>query len=340
MQPGDFKDITLSILTNKEVEKQIEIGLKYTEKYTNGRFPLKLDIDKPLQNIQEFIVKGELLEKELPQGNIPMLSIDVEKDIPTVSGTNENAIAIILGVEKYRSIQNVPFAKRDAHWFKEYAVNLFGVPENKNNLYFKTDAEVTKAEFEKLFSDNGWLSRRVNKNSDIYIYYAGHGGPDINDKTPYLIPYDGDPNYPTQTGFPVNRLYEELAKLDVHSITVFIDACFSGGTRENKMIFADARPVHITVENPAVLSEVLTVFTASSGDQISSSYPEKNHGLFTYYLLKGFKGEGDLNNDNQITVEEMETYLQTNVSRTAGMLDREQTPQVIGIDKAKILVDF
>ena len=108
--------------------------------------------------------------------------------------------------------------------------------------------------------------------------------PDLKEKSPYLIPSDGDANYPTQTGFSLHILYEELAKLNVRSITVFLDACFSGGTREQTMLLADARLLRIKIDHPALLSEKLVVFSAASGDQISSGYPNRQHGLFTYYL--------------------------------------------------------
>jgi len=34
------------------------------------------------------------------------------------------------------------------------------------------------------------LARRVTANSYVFIYYSGHGAPDIKTKSPYLIPYD------------------------------------------------------------------------------------------------------------------------------------------------------
>ena len=265
---------------------------------------------------------------------------DVDMNIPRSKMKNPDAIAVILGIERYRTIQKVNYAKRDAAVFREYAINLLGVPDDKNHIYFKTDDEVTKAEFEKLFTRNGWLARRVQPGSDVYIYYAGHGVPDFKEKSPYLIPSDGDANYPTQTGFSLNRLYEELAKLNVRSITVFLDACFSGGTRGQTTLLANSRLLRIKIDHPALRSEKLVVFSAASGDQISSGYPNKKHGLFTYFLLRGLRGDADKNNDKIITVLELEKYLILNVKKTAGYLDREQTPQVLGRDKQKVLVRY
>ncbi len=266
-------------------------------------------------------------------------TVDVNTNIPELKFVNPDAIAIVLGIEKYRDIiDKASYAKEDVAVFREYAIKILGIPDDKNNLYFKVDEEVTKAEFEKLFTGDSWISRRVKPNSDVYIYYAGHGA--SHDKTPYIIPYDGDPNYPSQTGFSLDRLYEELSELNVKSITVFIDACFSGTTRENKMLLADARHGMIVVNNPALRSGKITVFTGSTGNQISSSYPEKKHGLFTYYLLKGIRGGADNNGDKSLTVEELENYIVSNVKNTAGLLDREQTPQVHSKDKQRIIVKY
>ena len=87
-------------------------------------------------------------------------------------------------------------------------------------------------------------------------------------------------------------------------------------------------------------SENMIVFAAASGSQISSSYPEKKHGLFTYFLLKALRGDADEDGDGVVTVEEAEAYIVENVGRTAGQLDREQTPQVLGLRKNRSLVRY
>jgi uncharacterized caspase-like protein len=214
------------------------------------------------------------------------------------------------------------------------------VIDDKNHIYFKLDDEVTKGELEKVFSEGGWLSKRVNNQSEIIVYYAGHGVPDLKTDNPYIVPYDGDPNYPSITGYSLERLYSELAKLQVKKVTIFIDACFSGGTRNNQMLLADARPININFKNPESISENMNVFAASSGNEISSSYPEKSHGLFTYFLLKGMRGDADKNNDGIITIGEMENYLIQNISTTARKLDREQNPKVYSNLKENVLIDY
>jgi len=92
----------------------------------------------------------------------------------------------------------------------------------------------------------------------------------------------------------------------------------------------------------ASVTRNVTVFSASSGSEISSAWPEKKHGLFSYYLMKGMRGDADANNDKKITVGELGDYVKENVSDMAGMLDREQTPELTATDeqRKKILISY
>ena len=72
---------------------------------------------------------------------------------------------------------------------------------------------------------------------------------------------------------------------------------------------------------------------------MSGSLPEANHGLFSYFLMKGLEGNADSNKDDKITSNELYTYVRSNVTREAFRLGREQTPQLQG-DKNMVLVEF
>lgn len=263
-------------------------------------------------------------------------SVDI--DIPLAKKMDKNALAIIFGIENYRNISKVSFAYRDASCIREYFIKTIGIPQNQ--IYFKTDDKVTLGEFNKVFAENGWLDKRVKKElTNIYIYYAGHGAPSIKEKQSYLIPYDGDINYPVQTGYPLDKMLKNLGSLNAKSVTVFLDACFSGINRDNEILLAGARPISIEVKKP-YLSENVTIYSATSGNEISSAYPDKKHGLFTYFLLKGLQGSADVNNDNDLTVQELFDFLKSNVSETAGMLDREQTPELQCINPERVIVNY
>ena len=83
----------------------------------------------------------------------------------------------------------------------------------------------------------------------------------------------------------------------------------------------------------------MTVFSASSGSQISGALKEKEHGLFTYYLLKGMSGNADTNKDKSIQLNELSKYVSKNVKDQAAINGREQTPELQG-NKDRVLVQF
>jgi len=292
------------------------------------------------ENNHTFLIGEKSFYQDIEEPKIEIDEKDyysVDINIPQTSKINENALAIIFGIEDYKNVSDVSFAHRDANFVKEYFEKTLGI--KKSNIYFKTNENVTKAEFYKVFSKDGWLDKRVKEGqTEIYFYYAGHGAPEIKQNKAYLIPYDGDPNYASQTGYEMDEIYSNLADLKAKSVTVFLDACFSGANRENEMLLANARPIMIEVEGP--VAHGITVFSATSGKEISSAWPEKKHGLFTYFLLKGFQGNADINADKQITIGELENYILQNVSETAGFLDREQTPTFIYEDKEKVLIEY
>lgn len=336
LKPGEFKDLEFSFHTAKTVGERIDVSIGYTEESSTGKFPLKLDVKKPQQTIQQLVVKGKELE-DVAFVDVATVSVDIEKEIPKGGKKRKHDLAVVFGVERYKNVPGVSFAKRDAVWMKKYFENVLQIPENR--IYYKTDSDVGQAEFSKVFSEGGWLDKRVKKGkTNLYVYYAGHGAPDIKKNKAYLIPYDGDPNYASQTGYEMDALYEQLGNLGAASVTVFLDACFSGANRNNEMLLADARPVFMEVDASATRN--VTVFSAAGGKEISSAWPEKKHGLFSYFLMKGMRGDADANQDKKITVGELGDYVKENVSDMAGMLDREQTPGLQTLDKEKVLIQF
>jgi hypothetical protein len=336
LKPGEFKDLEFSFTPSKKVGKTINLAIGFTERSSSGKFPLKLDVKKPQQSIQQLVVKGQELGK-VAIANVATVSVDIEKGIPKSSRKGKKDLAVVFGIERYKNVPGVSFAKRDALWTKKYFENVLGIPSNR--IYYKTDSDVGQAEFSKVFSKDGWIDKRIKNNeTNVFIYYAGHGAPDIKANKAYLIPYDGDPNYASQTGYEMDKLYAELGNMKAKSVTVFLDACFSGANRDNEMLLAGARPVFIEVKSG--IPGNVTVFSAAGGKEISSAWPEKKHGLFSYYLMKGMRGDADANKDKKITVGELGDYIRENVSDMAGMLDREQTPGLQTVDRDKVLIRY
>jgi uncharacterized caspase-like protein len=240
--------------------------------------------------------------------------------------TKEHAYAVIFGVERYRDLPQVDYATRDAEMVKKYLVKTLGYREQ--NIVMLLNDRVTRSQIEARLEK--WLPKQVNNdpNSEVFVYYGGHGAPDPETNQSFLVPYDGDPSFLETTAYGVKRMYQVLKELPAKQVTVVLDSCFSG-TGGRSVIAKGARPMLITVDSPVVSSQNLTVFTAAASTQISSAYQEKRHGLFTYFFLKGLQGEADINKDGVISLRELDNYIRTEVQTIARRKNVDQTPQIL-----------
>lgn len=254
---------------------------------------------------------------------IVFLKSDVDIDIPNVcSKPNENRYALIIGNEDYSSHQtnleaevNVDFAVNDAKAFKLYATKVLCIPED--NIMLLTDA--TAIEMHRSIEKINLLSEVTGSNTELFFYYAGHGFPDEKTKEPYIMPVDVSGN-DLRFAINIKDLYAKLTEHPHKRVTVFLDACFTGGARNQGLLAA--RGVKIVPKNQSLFGN-LVVFSASSGQESSLPYKEKKHGIFTYFLLKELK-----ESKGNISYKELSDYLKIEVARKSILINsKPQNPQ-------------
>ena len=232
---------------------------------------------------------------------------------------NENAVAVIIGNRNYEGdIAKVDYAHNDADAIRTFVTDLLGHdPDNIIDLRDATQAKL-QATFGNERSHKGklWSYLNAKGGSDVVIYYSGHGVPGQQDQKGYLLPTDADPDHPEINGYALDLLYANLDKLEARSITVLLDACFSGGSHQG-MLIRSASPILVTPKEIHGGSGELVVLTAASGDQLASWDEKAKHGLFTRYFLEGVYGAADVDGDKQIELEEIKTYLDQTMTRRA-----------------------
>ncbi len=251
------------------------------------------------------------------------LASDVDMDIPETGLVNPNRFALIIGNEDYSSFQlgleseaDVEFAMNDAKAFKIYANKVMGIPEENIILLLNATQMKMNIAIDKMVD----IAKSMDGEAEIFFYYAGHGLPHEQTKEPYIIPVDvGGSNI--EYAIKLNDLYEKLNKYPSKRVTVFLDACFSGGGRNQGLV--SARAVKIKPKEND-FSGRMVVLSASSGNQTSLPYKEKQHGMFTYYLLKILQQtEGD------ITYDDLSGYVTKQTTLKSVMVNsKEQNPQV------------
>ncbi|RPH34496.1 MAG: hypothetical protein EHM93_00240 [Bacteroidales bacterium] len=242
---------------------------------------------------------------------------DVDVNIPTNPQTNDKTFVVIIANENYQKEVKVKFASNDGKVFKQYCEKTLGIPSQ--NIHLAVDAT-----FGNMKSEIKWIADVIaayNGHAKVIFFYAGHGMPNETDKSSYLLPVDGFSS-DFETAIKLNDLYSRLTANPVQEVTFIMDACFSGSARDNGML-AEARGVKIKPRTE-VLNGNSIVFSAATGDETAYPYTAKQHGLFTYFLLKKLQEtKGD------VTYKDLFDYIKTNVGQQSVVVNQKsQTPQL------------
>jgi RND family efflux transporter MFP subunit len=231
-------------------------------------------------------------------------------------------VAVVIGIEKYPDLPVSDFSGSDAQMVSKYLLAL-GI--RQANLQLLTDSKASFGGIRKTIES--WLPNRVKKGSRVFVYYSGHGAPEPATGDAYWVPSDGDPNYLPDTAYPLKRLYEILGALPAREVMVVMDSCFSGAGSRG-LLAKGARPLVPKVE-PVKVPMSMAVLTATRAGQISTSSPDRKHGLLTYHFLRALsEGKKSL---SDVFAEAMPA-----VEDEAKALNTEQTPELIpGLEQAK-----
>ena len=233
--------------------------------------------------------------------------------------------ALVIGVENYSQLPKVDFAVSDARKAANYFINLLGVPESQVVL-LENDKATRSAVTSRL---KDYFPGNLGKDSVLYVYFAGHGMPDVVTAEPYLMFFDSEATNVSRTGYAMKELFTDLSGMDIGQTFLFTDACFSGmAARGEEMLVKGARPAVLRVEDVKVASGKVVAVGASTGSQLSHAYKEKRQGLFTYYLLDGLKGAADGNGDGTVALGELYTYLSKNVEKVSRRTTMLQEPSI------------
>ena len=270
----------------------------------NARMPLAPKVvsataDAGTQEVEKQTVVSELLE-----GLTPAADPDPHK------------FALVIGNEDYNSYKqnttyevNVDYAGRDADVFAAYATDYMGVPEENVILLHNATYAQMNFNINKLIR----MSRLNPGEIELYLFYAGHGQHDADSEETYLIPVDVSISSPT-AGLKLEKLYADLGSSRARKTYVFMDACYSGVGR-GIVIKPKETPVNGNI----------VVFTSTSSTQRSMPYKEKQHGMFTYYLLDNIRKHG-----GKVSVGTLyEDTRREVVKNSIWINNSEQTPELL-----------
>ena len=326
LEPGESKEIVFDfVFTTKYPTATLPISIQLTEKH--GRFAknemVSIAVNAKSSTINTINITSNQKDKVV-EIKSASLTADVDKNIPETEVKNPNKYALIIGNEDYSSKQsglgsesNVAFAVNDAKVFKEYALKTFGIEEA--NVHCLINA--TSGEMNQKIALVCQILQKLNGKGELVFYYAGHGFPDESTKTPYLIPVDVNA---TNLNNAVNLfgLYKQFSTANPKKVSLFLDACFSGGGRDAGLLAARAVKIKPKME---IIEGNIVVFSATSEEQSALPFKERQHGMFTYHLLKNIQ-----ETKGNVTYGELESNVKEKVSiESLKINQKSQDPQVL-----------
>lgn len=353
---GEVKEFWVNISPNKRItlKDKLPVYLSLTNEKKVGELieslPVALD-QKPPQT-KTLAVKADIdkLQKQVArfeyQSNKFTANIGTIKNIQRVSPSKtvrNNAIAVIIGVENYSDLPPAPYAENDAEIMKKYFKTRLGVDKV---VIFK-DKEVSGFIFDDIFNpEYGELQKSILKGeTDLFVFYSGHGVPSKDGKNIYLFPADGKIERLESQGYDLNKFYQSLNDLGARSVTVILDACFSGSSRTSEKISTEnivatkGLRIEPKLVSPWKTNPNFNVFNSSAANETSLGFDPSQTGLFTYYMCVGLQGDADLNHDKKITNGELFDFVQSKVVETSKKIFGVQTPQFNG-NRDMILIEL
>lgn len=253
---------------------------------------------------------------------------------------NKNKFALIIGIEKYleNKISSVLFAENDAREVRNCLVEL-GFDSNNITFLLSSQATKTKIEFHLRH-----LCKTVQENDEILIFFAGHGVA-INGVN-YITCFDTIPSDLAHTCIALKWILDLIKSSKSNRVVLFLDSCHSGLEIDDSM-----RGIFDVLDESEIDAffadaEYAVGFSSCSSDEYSYSSPNLKHGIWTYHLIKVFKGEAPLalQNNKYITSASLQNYLAKEVPTTLKMEHPDpvvQTPKCFGsFSKEFILFDL
>ncbi|MEW6531563.1 MAG: caspase family protein [Thermodesulfobacteriota bacterium] len=234
--------------------------------------------------------------------------------------------ALTVGVSKYKdtSIRPLKYAAEDALEMADFLKTIQEQRKLFSGFHISTliNEDATKARIQEALA--GKLSA-ARKDDIVLIYFAGHGSLFWDDKY-YFASYEADPHDLKATAVWMSNP-DLFSGIKSERVLLIADSCQSGGYLSS----LGGQDMRNSGELLGRLSTAHGRFgiSAAGPNENALESPDYRRGLFTYYLMKGFRGAEAARKDKKaITVKSLFDYVYTNTKHEAKRMGGDQNPQL------------
>lgn len=220
--------------------------------------------------------------------------------------------AVVVGISDYRALTyttgDLRFADRDARQVVDFLKSRAGGNVPASHIQLLTNRQATLAHIQQALR----LFERAGASDRVLLYFSGHGLPDS------FVPYDARPGDPSAL-LTYQTIKETFHDSKATTKLCIADACLSGGITQQTS--------RQTLAHKLGSGSNVAMMLASRSTQFAVEDGRLAGGAFTYFMLKGLRGQGDLDGDRIVTIRELHRYVSPQVKkRTNG----RQTPIFYG----------
>lgn len=245
-------------------------------------------------------------------------------DKPARIGGGEHDAALVIGVEDYAFVADVPGANRNARdWYAWFTAGR-RTPATRVQLLLDNEATA-----EEISAQAARLADQVGPEGTLWIVFIGHGAPDATGTDALLLGADVQQTARSVQSRGVSRA-ELLRQTNAAAERILVlDSCFSGRSPTGDALVPGLQPL---VPTYATRQTAAVELTAGKSNQFAGPLPGEARPAFSYLMLGALHGWADANRDGVVTAAEAIAY--THSVLTTTVVDRQQEPQHAGPDRA------
>ena len=249
--------------------------------------------------------------------------------------------ALVVGISDYRDegIRDLKYSEEDARAFHGFLVSPEGGGFPVDHVRLLLGKEASLKEIRKGLS---WLRDSSTKEDLVVFFFAGHGtfdvdrdGDEEDGLDEYLVPYDAEVDAIAATCLCDDEVGYWLGQVKAKGIVGILDLCFSGSwLRKMRCFMKEGRRAGFWIRTAftELVGEGRALIVASQEHELVQESNKLEHGVFTYFLLRGLgykelpgvKGlppvegpEADYDKDGRVTIEELGKYFRERVPKYA-----------------------
>jgi len=339
---------------NQTKYKEITITVKITEQgggigslvvYLNGSAIRKMNISQPPELITRDIRRKLTIPLEKGKNKIQVKVYNFDNTQVSRPAVHEvvyhkkekekpNLYGVIIGINEFRNYKlNLRYAKADALELSE----TLGKLARKSGLYKKVKLitltsreETTKDHILKVLNQlKGELSPK-----DVFVFFVASHGTVIDGK--YYL-YTSNVGHTSdykimETAISQDDLTQVISNLPATKKILMFDTCQSGRIADAMVMAMLTRGLDEETAMSILNRAVGAIIMSASKDYQYALEGYKGHGIFTYAVIEGLKGEANSDGDLFLLTRELATYLDSKIPEIAKKVYRkEQFPHNVGI---------